>query len=222
MTPSIRHAAAKAVIIASCSPSGLTADNIAMNTIPSPEQVLSATKHWLETAVIGLNLCPFAKSVQVKSQIRYVVSDARSTEALQENLANELAHLHQADPHEIDTTLLIHPHVLHDFLDFNDFLEIADGIIAELGLEGEIQIASFHPQYQFTDTKPDDIENYTNRSPYPTLHLLRETSIDRAVAAFPDAADIFEKNIETMRRLGIDGWRALQDKSIGSASTEEN
>ncbi|GLR14764.1 hypothetical protein GCM10007907_35540 [Chitinimonas prasina] len=173
------------------------------------ESVITATRDWLEKAVIGLNLCPFAKAVYVKQQVRLVVSDARNLDALLEDLDRELDRLAEADPEELDTTLLIHPYILNDFLDYNEFLDVADGVVAEHELEGVIQIASFHPQYQFADTEPDDISNYSNRSPYPTLHLLREDSIDRAVAAFPDAADIFEKNIATLRELGQTGWDAL-------------
>jgi uncharacterized protein len=167
------------------------------------------TRQWLERAVIGLNLCPFAKAVHVKSQIRYVVSEAQNIDHLVEDLIDELTTLAEADPEKIDTTLLIHPHVLNDFLDYNDFLDIADRVIAEMKLEGEIQVASFHPQYQFADTEIDDITNFTNRSPYPTLHLLREASVARAVAAFPEASEIFEKNIATLRTLGRAGWAAL-------------
>jgi uncharacterized protein len=174
---------------------------------------IAETKAWLERAVIGLNLCPFAKAVHVKNQIRYVVSDANTVEALVENLLLELNHLAESKTHanaeEVDTTLIIHPHVLNDFLDYNDFLEVADGAVEELGLTGEIQVASFHPQYQFADTEPDDITNYTNRAPYPTLHLLRESSVERAIAAFPEAAEIFEKNMVTLEKLGHDGWHAL-------------
>ena len=171
--------------------------------------LITATQTWLEKAVIGLNLCPFAKAVHVKQQIRYAVSMAQSVEDLYSDLLSELHTLHIAAPDDIDTTLLIHPYVLTDFLDYNDFLDTADAAIEELGLAGKIQIASFHPDYQFAGTAADDIENFTNRSPYPMLHLLHETSVERAVAAFPDAADIFEKNMETMRRLGKTGWRAL-------------
>lgn len=171
--------------------------------------IIACTQAWLEKAVIGLNLCPFAKAVHVKNQIRYAVSKARTPEALLADLIGELNILHAADPAQLDTTLLIHPKVLTDFLDYNDFLDVADAAIDNLGLTGEIQIASFHPHYQFAGSGPDDIDNYTNRSPYPTLHLLREESIERAVAAFPDAADIFEKNIATLRRLGHTGWRLL-------------
>ena len=173
------------------------------------EEVIAATRAWLERAVIGLNLCPFAKAVHVKNQIRYAVSAAQTPGDLLADLVTELRILQAADPSEIDTTLLVHPRVLSDFLDYNDFLEVAEAAVAGEGLEGEIQLASFHPQYQFAGTRPEDIENCSNRSPYPTLHLLREASIERAVAVFPDARQIFERNIETLRRLGHDGWRRL-------------
>lgn len=165
------------------------------------EQIIATTRNWLEKAVIGLNLCPFAKAVHIKNQIRYVVTDADSVEGLLPVLIEELQALAAAAPAAIDTTLLIHPRVLTDFLDYNDFLDVADAAVDDLGLEGEIQVASFHPDYQFAGTGPDDIDNYTNRAPYPTLHLLREDSVARAVDAFPQAAEIFEKNIETLRRL---------------------
>jgi uncharacterized protein len=167
------------------------------------------TVRWLERAVIGLNLCPFAKAVHVKQQIRYVVSEAKTLDDLAEDLVTELNFLAEASTEKVDTTLLIHPHVLNDFLDYNDFLDVADAIVDELKLTGEIQVASFHPQYQFADTEVDDITNFTNRSPYPTLHLLREASVEKAVAAFPEAKDIFEKNMETMRELGGTGWQKL-------------
>lgn len=173
------------------------------------QEAIAATQRWIAAAVIGLNLCPFAKAVYVKQQIRYVVSAACSLPELQADLVAELQNLQAADPEKIDTTLLIHPWVLNDFLAYNDFLDLAEACIEALDLSGQIQIASFHPQYQFADSEPDDIENCTNRSPYPMLHLLREASIDRAVEAFPDAADIFNKNMETMRRLGNEGWQAL-------------
>lgn len=175
----------------------------------STDEIVNATRSWVEKAVIGLNLCPFAKAVYMREQIRYVVSSATTPLELHGDLITELNRLHEVDPNQIDTILLIHPFVLTDFLDYNDFLDIADTTIEDLGLTGEIQIASFHPQYQFAGTAADDIDNHTNRSPYPILHLLRETSIAKAVAAFPDAAEIFNKNIETMRRLGHDGWNAL-------------
>ncbi|MDE2584270.1 MAG: DUF1415 domain-containing protein [Betaproteobacteria bacterium] len=171
--------------------------------------VVAATKVWLERAVIGLNLCPFAKSVHVKQQIRYAVTAAKTADELLAELANELQHLADTDPKVLDTTLLIHPQAMEDFLDFHFFLAEADAALKNLGFDGVFQIASLHPRYEFAGTAPDDIDNYTNRSPYPTLHLLREASIDRAVAAFPDAANIFERNIELMQRLGHEGWRRL-------------
>lgn len=173
------------------------------------DQVIAATTGWVERAVIGLNLCPFAKAVQVKGQVRYVVSPATTVEALLEQLMNELQLLSDTDPEVTDTTLLIHPFVLNDFLDYNEFLDIADAAIEDMQLDGELQIASFHPDYQFADTDYNDIGNFTNRSPYPILQLLREDSIDRAVDAFPEAEAIFEKNIETMEKLGHDGWDQL-------------
>jgi hypothetical protein len=171
--------------------------------------IVEATRVWLEKAVIGLNLCPFAKAVHTKRQIRYVVSHAGTEEALLGDLMHELQLLASADPGDIETTLLIHPRVLADFLDYNDFLDLADAAVEELGLDGFLQVASFHPDYQFADSEPDDIANYSNRAPYPTLHLLREESVDKAVAAFPEAGRIYETNVETLRRLGHAGWRAL-------------
>ncbi len=171
--------------------------------------VLRDSQLWLEKAVIGLNLCPFAKSVHLKNQIRWVISEAHDEQGLMDDLVYELRLLATTDSEQIDTTLIIHPHVLQNFLDYNDFLELADNAVAELDLEGELQVASFHPQYQFADTELDDISNASNQSPYPTLHLLRESSIDRAVAAFPEAEAIFEKNIDKLRALGINGWREL-------------
>lgn len=167
------------------------------------------TRHWLEAAVVGLNLCPFARAVHGKGQIRWVLSEAHDPAALLADLVRELQFLAAADAQAVETTLLVHPHVLGDFLDFNDFLDIADAALVEFGLDGTLQIASFHPQYQFADSLPDDITNFTNRSPHPTLHLLREASIARAVASMPDTADIYERNMRTLRRLGPAGWRAL-------------
>ena len=176
----------------------------------SHETVCTDTRHWLERAVIGLNLCPFAKSVHAKGQVHYAVSDAHYADELLSDLESELLALAQSNAATRDTTLLIAPYCLDDFLDFNDFLEQADKALVRLGLDGVLQIASLHPRYQFAGTEVDDITNFTNRSPYPTLHLLREESIDRAVAAFPNAESIFEVNIATMERLGAAGWAALQ------------
>jgi hypothetical protein len=168
------------------------------------------TLRWLERAVIGLNLCPFAKAVYVKNQVYCVVSAATDLEMLRDDLLNELKDLAAYSPEKRDTTILVIQHLLQDFYDYNDFLNVADDCLLALGLEGEIQIASFHPQYQFAGTHENDITNFTNRSPYPTLHLLREASIDRAVAAFPEAETIFEANMTTLQTLGLEGWQALQ------------
>lgn len=170
------------------------------------DKVVADVRHWLTRAVIGLNLCPFAKSVHVKNQVRYVVSEASSDADALDDLERELRLLAEADPEQIDTTLLIMPHALADFLAYNDFLYFADRLLGSLKLEGTLQIASFHPQYQFEGTEPDDIENFTNRAPYPILHLLREDSIARAAEAFPEAEDIYERNMETLRQLGHAGW----------------
>lgn len=176
---------------------------------PPAEEVLAKTRTWLERAVIGLNLCPFAKSVHVKNQVRYALTGATTADELLAELERELTHLAEADPKALDTTLLIHPRVLTEFLDYHFFLAEADALMRRLEFDGVLQIASLHPAYEFAGSEPDDIENFTNRSPYPTLHLLREASIDRAVAAFPDAADIYERNMETLRRLGRSGWDEL-------------
>ncbi|CAN5886371.1 DUF1415 domain-containing protein [soil metagenome] len=173
------------------------------------EEIIAATQTWLEKAVIGLNLCPFAKAVHIKEQIRYFVSAARTPEDLLKDLIAELEFLAESNPEKVETTLLIHPFVMNDFLDYNDFIDVADGALEELDLDGQLQIASFHPDYQFADTAPDDIENFTNRSPFPSLHLLREDSIDKAVLAFPEADSIYEKNMQTMAALGLEGWRKL-------------
>ena len=171
--------------------------------------MLARTRAWLEQAVIGLELCPFAKAVHAKGRIRWVVSAARDVESLYADLRRELEALAAAPIDDVETTLLLHPHVLADFLDYNDFLDVADATVEELGLEGEVQVASFHPDYVFAGSDPDDVGNATNRSPVPLLHLLREESIDRAVAAYPDPDAIVSRNLETMRRLGPAGWRAL-------------
>jgi len=179
-----------------------------MSTIDK-QQVQADTIAWLEKAVIGLNLCPFAKSVHVNQRIKYRVSEADTPEALLQELAHELLALNRADPEEIETTLLIHPGVLQDFLDFNDFIGAADALVEDLELDGQLQIASFHPQFQFDGTEPDDITNYTNRAPYPILHLLRESSIERATETMADTDSIFEANVATLEKLGLAGWLAL-------------
>lgn len=173
------------------------------------EDIINATRHWLEKAVIGLNLCPFAKAVYVKNQVRIVVSDAKDPATLLEHLMAELQLLADTNPDETDTTLLVHPYVLQRFLDFNEFLGIADAALVEMELDGILQIAEFHPKFQFEGTTLNDVTNNTNRSPYPTLHLIREDSIARAVEAFPDPAAIYERNMALMEELGKDGWHQL-------------
>lgn len=171
--------------------------------------VIEDTRRWLEKAVIGLNLCPFAKGVHVKDQIHYVVSEATDARGVAEQLQVELEALAEISPEKRDTTLLIVPHALQDFLDFNDFLELADELVEAMDLGGILQVASFHPQFQFEGTEVDDVTNCTNRSPYPILHLLREESIDKAVEAFPEAEEIYEHNMQTLEKLGIEGWLDL-------------
>ena len=176
---------------------------------PTQGDPIADTRRWLERAVIGLNLCPFAKAVYVRDQVRFVLSPATTPDELRADLLRELAQLAQADPALTDTTLIVHPGVLQAFDDYNDFLDVADAAIEALGLSGVLQIASFHPDYRFAGTAAGDIDNFTNRSPFPTLHLLRESSVARAVAAFPEAARIYERNIDALRALGLEGWRAL-------------
>lgn len=172
----------------------------------SEAKILAATRHWLTRAVIGLNLCPFAKSVHVKGQVRYAVSQASGLEDAFADLKTELRALAEADPEAIDTTLVIFSLAFVEFAEFSDAIHFADQLLRQLRLDGMLQIASFHPHYQFDGSEPEDIENYTNRAPYPILHLLREASIDRAVEAFPDAAEIYERNQATLRRLDHAGW----------------
>ena len=172
---------------------------------PSPAAVVRDTQRWLERAVIGLNLCPFAKAVHAKGLVHYAVSEARDAAALLDDLRAELDELAAIDSGVRDTTLFIVPHCLRDFLDYNDFLDDAERLVRKCKLEGVIQLASFHPHYRFADAGEDDITNFTNRSPYPIIHLLREESIARAVEAFPQAEAIYEANMETMRRLGHTG-----------------
>jgi hypothetical protein len=172
-------------------------------------KVIAETRRWIERAVVGLNLCPFARAPFVHERIRFRVSRASDEAGLLADLREELQTLDETDPQTCETTLLIHPHVLGDFLAFNDFLDEADALLGEMDLEGEIQVASFHPDYQFADAAADAVENCTNRAPYPTLHLLRESSIDQAVASGIDTDAIYQRNIETLLRLGLAGWQAL-------------
>ena len=185
----------------------------------SHDQIISATQRWLERAVIGLNLCPFAKAVHVKQQIRYVVSSATKTETLLDDLEHELKFLRDAEANLVDTTLLILPKVLKDFSAFADFLDLAEIVLRTHSLDGVLQIASFHPDYVFAKADAEDVTNYTNRSPYPMLHLLREASVSKATNAFPDAAQIFERNMQTLNSLGVAGWQALE-VGVDEASKE--
>ena len=178
-----------------------------MTDLTLPE--IADTVRWLERAVIGLNLCPFAKAPHVKGQVHYVVSQAKGLEGLRDELIEQLQALAEVTAEERETVLLIVPQMLRDFLEFNDFLDEADAVLQDHDWDGVFQVASFHPEFQFADTEPDDLGNFTNRSPYPTLHLLREDSIDRAVEAFPEAEMIYETNIVTLKKLGLAGWKAL-------------
>lgn len=175
----------------------------------SAEQVIAATRTWLEKAVIGLQLCPFASGPYLNDRVRYCVSEERSGDGLLDDLSRELQALQDSDPLKCETTLLIHPLAFTQFIDYNDFLGDCEDAVRGLGFEGELQVASFHPAYQFAASGADDIENYSNRSPYPMLHLLREVSVARAVASFPGVDDIGTTNMETLRRLGHEGWRRL-------------
>lgn len=175
------------------------------------------TRRWLERAVIGLNLCPFAKAVHVKRQIHFAVCSSGADPELMDALIFEANQLVEHDPSARDTTLLIAPNLLTDFLDFNDFTQRAERRLARAGFDGVLQLASFHPQYRFAGSEANDIANATNRAPYPTLHLLREDSVSRAVEAFPGAEAIFEQNIEVLETLGAAGWTAL-DVGPGSSA----
>ena len=177
---------------------------------PEDREVIAQTRVWVERAVIGLNLCPFAQAVYARRQIRFWVTPATSTRELLADLGDELRALAAADPTQCETTLLIHPRVLTDFFDYNQFLGEADQLLRRLGFEGTFQIASFHPQYQFAGSEPDDITNYTNRSPYPLLHLLREASVTAAISGPEEATRIVKRNLATLRRLGPAGWRQLE------------
>ncbi len=186
-----------------------------------PDRVERDMRRWLERAVIGLNLCPFAKAVHVKGQVHYVVSRATDWATLLAELERELLALAACDSEQRDTTLLVAPAMLADFLEFDALAAQGERVLAGLGLEGTLQLASFHPHFQFAGTEPDDITNFTNRAPHPTLHLLREASIDRAVQAFPDASAIYEANMATLRRLGPAGWDALWQEPTPSPKEHE-
>ena len=178
-------------------------------TTPDSATVTDHPRQWLEKAVIGLNLCPFAKAPHVKNLVRISVSQARHLDGFLEDLDRELQLLGDTPADELETTLLVHPTLFPDFDTFNQMLDIADAAVVDNGLEGIVQIAPFHPDFQFEGTDSDDISNYTNRSPYPTLHLIREDSIAKAAQAFPDASAIFERNIALLEEMGHEGWDKL-------------
>ncbi|EKJ86800.1 hypothetical protein CLV96_3493 [Leptospira meyeri] len=178
--------------------------------LETADEILFKTKEWIRKAVIGLNLCPFAKPSFQSNTIRYTISHSQNNKELLADLKSELKTIVSSDPHVIETTLLIHPYVLDDFLDQNDFLDETDRLLRQLDLEGTIQIANFHPQFQFADKQVDDITNFVGKSPYPILHLLREDSISRIVDTHPNIDSIFENNRKTMKTLGHEGWHQLK------------
>lgn len=181
-------------------------------------KVINATRKWVEDVVVGYNLCPFAKRELVRNRVRFVVSEAVTEDELLQALHAELQRLD--DEPEIETTLLIHPGVLRDFGLYNEFLDAADGLLAYLDMEGVYQIASFHPDYQFAETEPDAAENYTNRSPFPMLHLLREASLEAAIDSYPDVDEIPQRNIELMEKLGEDKMRNTLAACLSNALPE--
>ncbi len=185
-----------------------------MNEIPNSNVILARTRCWIERVVIEFNLCPFARKPYEGEQVRYVVSEATDQEQLLSDLQQELEHLRQADPALLETTVLIHPWVLQDFLDYNDFLDVVDALLAEGGYEEAFQVASLHPDYQFAGTQPDDAENYTNRSPYPILHLLRVDGVARAISSYANPDRIPERNIAQMEKQGAERMRALLDECM--------
>ena len=182
-------------------------------------EIVLATRRWIETVVIEHNLCPFAKREFEADRVRIAAVPATTESELVEALVNELLLL--SDTSTIETTLVVHPNVLTDFMDYNQFLDIADELLRRMNLEGVIQVASFHPDYQFEGTTPDDPCNYTNRSPYPMLHLLREASLEKAIAATPDIDEIPGRNVETMNRLGTMVLREMFEACISDSSARD-
>lgn len=185
---------------------------IGMTISPMPEAeriAIEDTQRWLMQAVVGLNLCPFAKAVVTKNLVRYRVCLSTEPADVLKLLSEELRHLSSTDESLLDTTLLIAPHLLPDFYEFNAFLSDCEDVLLDMNLEGVLQIADFHPQYTFAGEDPQGMSHFTNRTPYPTLHLLRESSIDKAVAAYPDAALIYERNMALLEKMGPEGWAAL-------------
>ena len=187
-----------------------------MKNSPNANAVIAHTRCWIEQVVIKLNLCPFARKPFENGKIRLVVSTAEQPETLRADLQTELEFLHATATSAVETTLLIHPNVLNNFLDYNDFLDVADALIEEYGYEGEFQVASFHPHYQFAGTPVNAAENYTNRSPYPTLHLLREAELERALDNYTRPDQIPERNIRTLNELGTEHMREVLSQCLRS------
>lgn len=181
-----------------------------MTDLLTDEKIIQTARNWVETLVVGLNLCPFARRELINNRVRFVVTHARSEAALVDALDDELRRLQRDE--SIETTLLIHPDMLKDFYDYNDFLAVADGLLIDMELDGVFQVASFHPHYQFADTQFDDVENYTNRSPFPMLHLLREDSLEKVIDSYPDIDTIPERNVALLREMGRDKIVALLEK----------
>ena len=175
------------------------------------QQIIDTTKLWLDRFVIGLNLCPFAKHPFRNDKIRYIVFEGSDLEKLTETWLKEANALVETTPSVLETTLIILPEVLDEFEAYLDFVEMSEFILEEVDLDGVIQIASFHPDYQFDETEPTDVENYTNRSPFPMLHLLREESVNRAIEAYPEIGDIPDNNIDTMNKLGLTRVKQMLD-----------
>ncbi len=187
-----------------------------MKNPPDANTIIAHTCCWIERVVIELKLCPFARQPFESGTIRFVVSTADQPEALRADLQTELEFLSSTDADKVQTTLLIHPNVLNQFLDYNDFLNVADALIEEQGYTGEFQVASFHPQYQFAGAPADAAENYTNRSPYPALHILREEELERAIDSHPHPDKIPERNIDTLNELGAEHMRAVLSQCLRS------
>ena len=179
----------------------------------SINHIIEKTRDWVEHFVIQLNLCPFAKRVFDEEKIRYVVLKSHQIEDLTKMLLDELYFLSKTDPDRIETTLMIFPNLLAEFDDFYNYLDITDEILLEMDMVGDFQIASFHPNYQFAETEPDAPENFTNRSPYPILHLLREESIEKALKSYPNPENIPKRNIETMKKLGLEKLKNWKNES---------
>ena len=192
-----------------------------MKKPPDSETIIAGTRSWIERVVVELNLCPFARKPYESGQVRYVVSAADRSEGLLADCHRELELLRTTDAGEIETTVLIHPYVLNDFLDYNNFLGIVDALIDERDYAGEFQVASFHPHYQFSGTHADDAENYTNRSPYPILHLLREEELSRAIAGYARPDKIPERNIRTLEKLGAARMREILDECMRIKGSEQ-